>query len=151
MARRYRMQKPANVSDRFYELMSMCWEQQPAARCTFSEIREELEAMLLEPSKHIDDGAEDYEYDCTSALAVQPNHRTPSSPQNKQTNKQTNTQTNTNKSQSRFSTNPLICRIVFSTHRLTIRNDADIFPCHWTIQPSTSPLPWMRLPAKKQL
>lgn len=55
------MEKPANVSDRFFELMSMCWEQQPAARCTFAEIRAELEEMLGEASKHIDDGADDYE------------------------------------------------------------------------------------------
>ena len=58
---RYRMEKPSNVSERLFELMSMCWEQQPTARCTFTEIRLELEEMLAAPTQHIDDGADDYE------------------------------------------------------------------------------------------
>uniref|UniRef100_A0AC35UH75 Protein kinase domain-containing protein n=1 Tax=Rhabditophanes sp. KR3021 TaxID=114890 RepID=A0AC35UH75_9BILA len=41
-----RMPKPDNCTDEFYEVMALCWNEQPKARPTFSTIRQKLASQL---------------------------------------------------------------------------------------------------------
>ena len=48
-----RLERPAHCSDEFYNLMSMCWMQDPALRPTFKEVADELEQLLLSDNDYI--------------------------------------------------------------------------------------------------
>eukprot|EP00794_Sanderia_malayensis_P004676 gene4676-5286_t len=49
-----RMQKPPHCSDALYEIMLSCWEEEPAKRPDFVDLKNRLGKMLFDNSTHID-------------------------------------------------------------------------------------------------